>query len=171
MIPKNLVPEGYTAFIAGGYAACPALAADMDVWVSVRPAQATLDEVREQLLAHLADWDFGNFSFTEEMETRQCEGYQGMPGALILKVAKVQVGALTVHLLLTDGDVFSLLESFDISTHQIALTERGAVKGSMWTPITEPPIKLRDTPTTDARMEKIRARYAHPEIINDIWGL
>jgi len=67
MLPANLLPEPYqsTAFIAGGWAACPSLATDMDVWVPVPSPHVSkpepndirvlvhLHKVREEILKHL----------------------------------------------------------------------------------------------------------------------
>lgn len=162
MIPHNLLPEEYArnAFIAGGYAALPSAATDIDVWVSVQPHD--LADARTALLRHLHEQD--SF-FVEEQGDEQTiftisPDYElNVP---IRKVAKVRYyrSELPYHILVVGGDVDATLRSFDISTHQIALTPWGVVRGENWTSVTVPPLKLRDTPTTDERMEKIAARYA-----------
>lgn len=157
MIPTNLLPEGTNYCIAGGFAACPALAQDKDVWVfasEIEPGDA--GHRREELLKHLTEQ---GFEFEAEDETRNAHGYEGMID--ILKVATIRTNDIPIHLLVTTADsVFDLMESFDISTHQIALTPEGrVVRGSQFTSVTESPVKLRDTPTTDARMVKISQRY------------
>lgn len=163
MIPRNLLPDDYYdgACIAGGYAACPALASDMDVWVFV--PSYLLEDARALILEHLSHY---GFSYTkEERERQRAEGTD--PGGydvsgFILKVARVSLGHETIHILVTSfPGVLELLSSFDVSTHQVALTDAGVIRGGDWTPITEPPVKLKDSPTTDERMRKIARRYGH----------
>lgn len=160
MIPDNLLPAAYNdACIAGGFAACPSLATDMDVWVFV-PKSATLEEAREAILQHLkAERFYAKEEAEERRERSTDEGGYEISGR-VLKVAKVLV-AMDIHILVTDFELGGLLSSFDISTHQVALVPGGMIRGGDWTPITEPPVKLKDTPTTDARMEKIAKRYGH----------
>ena len=178
MLPVNLLPSGVAAFIAGGYAACPALATDIDVWVSVdthdaiNPWDAVWTE-RLRLLNHLHQY-FG-FTVTEEDQTGSVrdrnrmivrdtfEGYNlPLP---IYRVATVRVegASLPYHIIAVGAGLDEVLSSFDISTHQIALTEKGVVTGANWTPITEPPQVITEKFTTPARLEKIRARYQRKE--------
>lgn len=170
MIPPFLLPEDYhpNAIIAGGYAACPAMANDIDVWVTaVIDLRAARDVIRHHLhdraivkrpgRGHIRSYVFED---DQRTESSNFEGYT--MDVNIVKVAKVEIwGArLPYHILVTDANVDELLSAFDVSTHQVALTPLGVVTGESWTPINEPPAKLKNTPTTDARMEKIRSRYA-----------
>src|SRR5947208_1473633 len=84
VIPDDLLPEKYRefAFIAGGFAACPSLASDMDVWVlTPYPARmhddnipfddlrvhVWLQERRQELLEHLKA-KFSSWRLTEYTE-------------------------------------------------------------------------------------------------------
>lgn len=159
VLPENLIPNefGMSGFIAGGYAACPELASDIDVWVTV-PESDNLSIARERLLAHLTAQ---GYAFEPEEGAKSVS--DPYPFATV-KVAIVQVpGSLPVHLLVTGGSMEQVLNDFDISTHQCAITRRGerVYKGDRFTPLTEEPRILKMTPTTPARLEKIRARYAH----------
>lgn len=157
MIPSYLLPEGTPYFVAGGWAACPALATDMDIWVISRTPAPT----RTELLDH-----FKMRLFVDEYEEERSDEVEGDVDAysnpLTLKVARVSIGQKRFHILVTSGDITDVLNGFDISTHQVAITDSGTVvRGYSWTPITEPPVKLKDTPTTDVRMLKIATRYGH----------
>lgn len=161
MIPNSLLPEGTSYCIAGGWAACPALASDKDVWVFTEEVlSGDIGHRREELLKHL---EAEGYDFVPQDEERDACGYEGVIS--ILRVAKVEVpGDLPIHLIVTTAkDAFDLIDSFDISTHQVALSSRGhVIKGGMFTPTTVPPIRLKDTPTTPERLRKIAARYGHP---------
>jgi len=159
MIPNTLLPEGTSYCIAGGWAACPALALDKDVWVFADP-QEDIVALRDILLKHLED---DNAEYEVEDETRNAAGYEGVIS--ILRVAKVEVpGSVPIHLIVTNAlDPHDLISSFDVSAHQIALSSQGhVIKGGNFTPVTVKPVKLKDTPTTDERMRKIAERYGHP---------
>jgi hypothetical protein len=158
MIPSYLLPEGTPYFVAGGWAACPALATDMDVWVTSDNPARTRTEILEHFNAKL---------FADEYEEERSDEVAGDVDAysnpLTLKVARVLIGQKRFHILVTSGDISDVLNGFDISTHQVAITDSGTVvRGYHWTPVTEPPIKLKDTPTTNDRLIKIAARYGHP---------
>lgn len=165
-IPENFLPFGVDrhAFIAGGYAACPERASDIDVWVTDQTGR--LEMTRANLLAHLKA---SGFAAKEEIAQEGFRvdgfGYDELD-VRILKVAYVQQGAgrLPIHLMVTDAKPFPVLMHFDVSTHQIALVPIGGtldiMRGPEWTDITEEPVQIRETSATNARMEKIRTRYA-----------
>lgn len=163
MIPKGLLPPDYMdcAFIAGGYAACPPLARDIDLWVMVNPSQS-LAAVREEILAWLES-ELWPYEVQDDRRLRPlgttAEGYD----IIATKVAVVKSLHMShpIHIMLVDRSPRELLETFDISTHQVAIVFGNVIKGSGWTPITEPPRQLKDSPTTAARMEKIAQRYGH----------
>ena len=175
MIPVNLLPEQYHphAFIAGGYAACPALAQDIDVWVSVdtinapNPWDAVWD-AREIILRHL-DTTFhtvqpedveGSPRYRNRLIVRSTfEGYNLPLPIYRVATVKVDGASLPYHIIAVGADVDEVLSSFDISTHQVALTTRGVVKGEHWTPTWAPPVVINNKYTTPARLEKIRTRY------------
>ena len=171
MIPRLLLPESLydNAFIAGSYAACPALAKDMDIWVK----SEFLDIARECILRHLTgsafDKTFGSarvrFETTPEDSTQMLRDEYGGISALCTtrKVAQVRdrtTGQL-YHIRVTNGSVDQVLDSFDISTCMVALTQQGVVTGKYWTPITVTPIVIHDMPSTPARLKKLRERYEY----------
>ncbi len=163
MIPKELLPADLmgSAFIAGGYAACPALARDLDVWVYTNSEVESMEDVRARILTHLESdvWPYE----TADEDTRLAGMRDDNYPIFVLKVATVRSVHLThpIHILVVNQQPVDLLETFDISTHQVALVFGRVVKGSGWTPVTVPPVKLRDTPTTNERMARIAARYGH----------
>lgn len=169
MIPKSIVID-YRYVVAGGWAACPALATDRDVWVMC-PANEDPGEVRAKLLQNLSEGEY-RYDYTEEDEDRlDLQGYTGL--YQVLKVAKIRMdawGGQDIHLLVTTADsALELVDAFDVSTHAVAIYDDGKiVRGTQWTPITEPPVMLRDTPTTAKRMAKIARRYGH-EAVAQIW--
>jgi hypothetical protein len=154
----NLVPEKWRkdAFIAGGYAACPAMASDIDLWIFVDDCggKYPLADVRKEVLAHIRS---EGVYINEEDEASQTD-YEGV-NVNILKVGVVPYGT-KIHVMVVDAPVHPVLCGFDISTHQIALLPSGEViLGQEWTPITAPPKVLIDTDRTAARLEKITNRY------------
>lgn len=180
MLPLDLLPADLqpNAFIAGGFAACPALAADIDVWVSINGDAAMLDAECARVLAHLRDAagyvyveQDGEGSRREQFATHPSmardqfvtSSFEGYHLSLrIRRVATVwKLGKLPYHIILVNGDVDEVLSSFDISTHQCALTVRGFVTGEQWTPLNEPPLVITQKYTTDERIDRISARYKH----------
>lgn len=166
-LPPNLLPRGMTraAFIAGGYAACPELATDIDVWVMVDPTK--LYEERRRILTHLVDHGFipcaGTDAPVKEEFTGDRLGYEDIT-ANILKVAEVWRGnQKPIHIMVTDAPALMLLLNFDISTHAIAFTDNGTIRAPEWTPLHMEPIIVKNhmTRKTQDRFNKINARYAH----------
>lgn len=169
-IPDELLPTGdykARAFVAGGYAACPSLATDCDVWVTVRD----VEQARDELLAYLYGVQ-GPRPSNMEVEHRlgAPDDYGVRLPVKTLKVARIPARIegrlLDIHLMVTTGDIDDVLDAFDISTHQCAITRRteleGRVyRGSRWTPLDVEPQVLRWTPTTPDRLDKIRTRYNH----------
>ena len=158
LIPKNLLPEGMHYFIAGGWAACPALATDRDLFVQTT---GDLNDTRAMLLDHMRAQ---GFDVTEEDEHRDFETSDGYSHIPIAKVGKVkQKFNKDIHVLVTSGDVENVLDTFDLSVSQVAITESGRiVKGTHYTDPTQPIYVVKDTPTTPAREEKYRRRFSFP---------
>ncbi len=137
-IIQAILPKKYHDkwVIAGGWAACPALASDMDVWVL---GIDDIDVVREELLAHTGTSSgvfVGRYLVVQvQDEIRTAPGYE-IENVLIRKVAKLTAVNLSIHLLVTDApSPAELLMGFDISTHQVAILHNGiVVKGPNWTP-------------------------------------
>lgn len=177
MFPVDLLPEAYRKSwcIAGGFAACPALATDMDVWVYGLPtekqAPGKLLAVRDEILDYFAAYKKTRtyrdlwFGYTPGVETRTTESY-GHP-CVIHKVAMIHATGTRkpIHLMVTDADSpMMLIDGFDVSTHAVALNHDGGVFYNIdtYTPPNEPPRQLRDTVTTPDRLRKIAARFGHP---------
>lgn len=193
MIPKGLLPpelDESAAFIAGGYAACPALATDVDIWITTGEI-GDLDDWDKvyALRLRLLEWirstpvmsSLRITSFVEEDGdgTRRDparsrvgrnstwftnlksthEGYIMVLPVRRVGVATIEGHSLPYQLIAVGGSVDDVLSSFDISTHQIALTSKGVVRGEHWTPLWEPPVVITTKYTTPARLEKIKARY------------
>lgn len=167
MFPKNLLPEQFRESwcIAGGWAACPALASDMDVWV-FGVATDKLAEVRQQLLDHLAAERKAKrmYYFEEGVETREVEGYDH-PNQ-VQKVAEIfaPFPAKKIHLMVTDASApGEIIAGFDISTHAVAITHTGFIYQSAdYTAPHVRPYQLKATKTTTDRMAKICKRFGHP---------
>lgn len=166
--PADLLPERWRdeAFIAGGFAASPALASDIDLWVSV-PSNWSLNEVRQEILDHLQSTgcDF------KELEDRRVSDDVFVDAEYMINLDMRKVAIIhgeramgyekPVHVIVVNGGPVDVLAGFDISTHQVALWRGRVLKGPQWTPLSEYPVKLKDTLTTDARMVKLTKRYAH----------
>lgn len=154
---KNLIPDHLLWCIAGGWAACPALASDMDVWV-YSVAHTDLLDVRREIIKHLAVEGF-------EFETLDDKVKIGdYPDELqTKKVAWVTIGTTEIHLMVTTAwSPRELVNSFDISTHMVAIDQDGRViRGEDWTPVSVPPRIVNYYPATQARLEKISARFGH----------
>lgn len=170
MVPAGLIPKGYEWCVAGGYAACPALAQDIDVWVW-GVATDDLETVRARLVQHLFD-TYTLSKVQSGTDTRKAPNYSQPTQITILKVAEVKdvqfsFGGYTttkpIQIMVTDAaSPEQILFGFDISTHQIAIMPDGVVwKGANWTAPHVPPVKLLDTAKTEERMQRIAARFGH----------
>lgn len=157
-IPEGILPVGTNAYIAGGYAACPERADDIDVWVRC-PTVDELDSFRQQLLSHLTEQHYAFDSLNDRREYK--DDYGDYVGG-VLKVARVQrPGERDIHIMVTNLQPIDLLDTFDISTHMVAFDgERCYRNPEKWSALTEDPIVWKMTPTTPDRLEKIRNRYA-----------
>lgn len=170
-LPECLMPPYHQVVIAGGYAACPHLAGDIDLWVFTD----TLISTRDRIIKDAKELGFHALVETPETTTEIIApndfGYDEL-GFQVMKVLsmpwwveddKGQFRNCPLHVMVTNAPgVIGLLLGFDVSTHQVAVTPRGdVVYGPDWTPLDEEPVKLFDTSKTDARMQKITARYQH----------
>lgn len=163
MIPP-FIPVAYRerAYIAGGWAACPALASDMDVWILATTQEANnpdfnLADLRAQVLNDIGP-------AVHEEDSLESGEYGGVE-IKIRKVCRITPSSgVSLHLMVTDAPIIeAVLANFDISTHQIAVSPFGEVIfGNNWTPITELPkvIEERRNGQTEARLKKITERYA-----------
>ena len=183
VIGAYLLPAPYdeTAFIAGGFAACPALAEDVDLWCPVDTTDANdpfvrvweeRDRVADSLRAAFGAW------FTEHDGNDTVRSKPPLPPHILhgklrstfegyhLAIPIRRVGVLDIpghslpyHIIMVGADIDEVLSSFDISTHQVALTSRGVVRGEHYTAPFEPPVVIQQKYTTDARIARIRQRY------------
>lgn len=185
MIPSNLLPENVrdSAFIAGGFAACPALADDIDVWVPVLSYDNSdpwdlCHKAQQQLATYLRDTFGGGFTAQDDELSKRVQNVEWARNRLlttaegyvmpipIYRVGSVEVpgASLPYHVIVVGGDIDEVLSSFDISTHQVALCpQKGVIKGEHWTPITERGFVLKNKYSTPARMLKLAKRYGWPD--------
>lgn len=168
------LPERWRSesFIAGGYAADPKLACDVDVWVSV-PVENNMDVVREEILQHLRERDYFRFEELSDVrvENELVDAYTNLQTRKVAIVRGSQTLSYTrpIHIIVTNGTVHDVLASFDLSVCQVAITFPNVagptvakiVHGRNWTPTDESIIVLKDTPTTMARLMKYQARFVH----------
>lgn len=187
MLPVNLLPAPYTytAFIAGGFAACPALAEDVDVWCPVdlvaddsdpfglvwNERDRVVEYLRREFGAAFVEHDgIGSRRDTVPTPPNQQRGrLVSTHEGYYLPIPIRRAGAVTIpgcslpyHIILVGGDIDDVLSSFDITTHMVALTRKGVVVGEHYTPPFEEPRVITKKFTTEARMTKIRARYRWP---------
>ncbi len=157
MIPEGLVPGGFDWMVAGGWAVCPALASDKDVFVLIDRNTDDSESVRALILAGLKNY---GFDFEEEGGIEE-EIHRLQYGALVLRVAKVDYHGQTLHVLIGLGpNPEDILNTFDLSICQIGIMSDGTlVRGDDVTPISAPIKIVRDTPTTAARLAKYQQRF------------
>ena len=164
MIPSNLLPEGSKWCVAGGYAACPALAGDTDIWVMV---ETDLFGAYELLVHHLkqqVDDEWLIIAPRPDAAGADFVVHQLYVDEATVKVAQLYTDGRQFHIMLTYlNSPESIIGRFDISTHQVALTATGrVVTGPEWTPVSVPPVVSRHTgDRTTARLAKIQQRYGH----------
>lgn len=146
----------YDWCIAGGFAACPDKAGDCDVWV-LTGGDESLGSVRDGILQRLQALDI---AFVEESTpfSDVLESYATGVNIGTTKCARLADGR---QIIVTTADSASeLLDAFDVSAHQIALTSDGElVRGSGFTPIDQPVRALLRNEYTDSRLTKIACRY------------
>ena len=133
-------------FIAGGFVVNPPLALDVDLWFPF----SLLPEIQKKAKT---------FDFTPSTEIYEPSGAESI---LTLGTVITEEGTHPIHLLVTGQTVFSVLEGFDLSVHQIAETLDGfTVMGPRYTyPTEEIEVLGYWTPNrTLARYQKLCARY------------
>lgn len=173
----DLIGSGTQWCIAGGYAACPALATDMDVWIY--QVKDDLETVRRQLIVNIERltttlnetrpiWPEKRFLWTSSAETQLAPAYQGI-NVQILKVGDFiephSHRSKPIHLMVTDAtSPGEILEGFDISTHAVAIDQSGRIwKHSGWTAPHQPPAVLfvAKNGKTPERYDRICRRFGH----------
>ncbi len=185
MIPHNLFPAGTKWCIAGGYAACPALATDIDVWVyDVKEiARGDIGYRRAELIAYVEQWVASQninrpiwperrYRFETQEQTETMMAYD----QLVNHIEKVGVlysprsaGVKPIHLMVTTAyDPGSLISGFDVSTHAVAIDHDGRLwKHALWTAPHQPPAVIQVNAKTQERYQRICKRFGHPEVIQD----
>ena len=178
----KLLPETFRSSwcIAGGYAACPALAKDIDLWVYDRH---DLAEARQTILDHLkAQLDAVQryyqrpFAFEPEEATEQHQGDERYCN-LFINISKVAViygrsvnrEVKPVHIMVTDAPgPGELISAFDVSTHAVAIDHNNRVfKHGTYTHPGQAPALIRCNAKTQGRYEKICDRFGLPQAITD----
>lgn len=179
MIP-GLFPTGMEWCIAGGFAACPALATDIDVWVYGLLVD-DMDRVRAELIAGFEAfcatnnvnrpiWPEKRYLFTPQTEESSFLVYE-QESAYIQKVGVVYLPRSSkvkpIHVMVTNApDPGSLLTGFDVSTHAVAIDKTGRVwTEARWTPPQIVPIELSSNPKTPERMQRIATRFGHEKTL------
>lgn len=157
-------------FVAGGYAADPTLADDIDIWITVEDSYAAADEH-----AKLHDWlAIAGFQFEPQdvaaapqmIDVGRVDADGDTEYVVVFHVAVITAWrsirfSKPVHLHITSGTVLDVLRTFDVSTHAVAMRSNGQfIYGTGWTSKTVDPVILRDSPSTPARFVKISSRYA-----------
>ena len=177
MFPIELLPEAFQKqwCVAGGYAACPALSNDVDVWV-YRVPTLQLDDTREQLLEHL-----NTVAHIENVPAHRSLQYHVIPGEetrtaesycqefIQIKKVAIVYGRRTyhdmkpVHVVVTDAqNPGVIITGFDISTHAVAIEWNGRVWKTGYTAPQERPRRLRiANEHTEPRMIRICERFGH----------
>lgn len=163
---NNFLPLAFANrwVIAGEWAACPALAEDMDVWVlNHDPINA-----RQAILTFLAMTPWRNFRYTEESLSSTLEPsgrYEGVD-IRIEKVAELVwtgdgLPPKPIHLVVTDAPCpEALISAFDISTHAVAIGPMGQVyTHEEFTHPGEAMRLLRANVNTPTRVDRICARF------------
>jgi hypothetical protein len=151
--------------IAGGYAANPELAGDIDLWILADhkgekfDAQAVVKHLREEVdvvnVRRRAGYPNSNLVAAVPGVSRRWLEYH-------LSERAVTVDKKEIHVLVSDFRTpQELVDSFDISTHAIALDRSRFTFAKFYTsPRVTPHVARFDTPgSTLARLEKICARY------------
>lgn len=161
MIPSNLLPVKYqnSWCVAGGFAVCPALSTDTDVFVFVRELnQYVIDELRMYLGVVFGE------DFVPQSNFEGTPGYDGIIGTE--RIGVVHAPGRTFDIVMTDAeDVHALLATFDISTSQVAIMPNGAVvRGNHWTPPHEAPLMLLSREKSKQRYIKYARRFGHDTV-------
>jgi hypothetical protein len=161
----RFVPKPYrnSLFIAGGFAVHPASATDIDVWIINNadpsdPDRIETTDIRRDVLVYLTDRGFNHRELPESRVTNVIDGYP----ADTIKIATVRdtERAKEIHLLTTDLSPMELLDTFDLSISQIGFDLNGRVYTTeAWTDLQTPIRVLRETPTTQDRLEKYMLRF------------
>ena len=167
MIPTNLLPENVKWCIAGGYAACPALAGDVDIWVM---AEGPIFDAYAQIVTHLQQtFDDERLVISPRPDMSHDRSVHELyVDDVTIEVAQLYTDGRNFHIMVTyNATPEAIIQRFDISTHQVAVTSTGrVVLGPQWTPPHVMPTIIRHTgDRTAKRYEKICHRYGHQTVL------
>lgn len=167
-LPEDMWPR---AIVAGGYAADPDCAADIDLWVIGGDMEVDAFRIRKH--NHM-----GTFS---SLDSSPYEQFSNEFAVVTEQVVEMKLGKfgstyLPVQILVSSDKNFrDLLERFDISTHQVGISlepeiagRHRLVKGSKFTETTVQPRVITWTrpEQTIRRLKKVTSRYGfqpHPD--------
>lgn len=182
-VPEDLRPN---MVVAGGYAACPELADDIDVWVLADDEIDGLTEAcdreeylgsrRHRLKMHLAGMgtervsaDESDYAGDHKLVTTVTAllNFSGYNRSVRILDRKIQL------LVVPHRTPQELVDSFDISTHAIALQRSRFVFGRGWTRLNQTPNVLRwNQPGKSLeRLLKISKRYGMTPRPQDVAAL
>lgn len=164
--PWNALPAGYRpgAYIVGGYAVCPALAQDIDLFVLVEGTR-TFDSVLEELADYLT---VNGVAFTQYSKEERGELYvTAVPdGVCIGKALLIEDERfhkpVQVCLVLGAESILEALEGFDLSVHAFAQGYDGAYYSTPQATFMAAPIRVLKTGTpvtTLLRLQRLSVRY------------
>lgn len=163
----HYVPERWRskAVVAGGFAADPARARDVDIWI---PADNRYHEARTDVRNHLRKL---GLEYTLEIEHSTTDDEERAEDYAHHLVATIPngFGNRPVQILVSDAvNAQQLVEGFDISTHAIAKSLQPGTGGAMrvtfaarWTGTRVPPRVMRWTTPEDTlrRLQRVMLRY------------
>lgn len=164
MVPSYLIPEGMRYFVAGGFAVCPALASDIDVWFMVEGKPVT--EVINKLVAHLTRWQTMG-AIDVDFSYINGRVYHELHGTLNVATIAASDDRKAMHIMVTDDSPQDTIDDFDLSVCQVAITDNGEVyRGEHWT-APGAPIKIlkksaKYDPRTAERLTKYIRRFGQP---------
>ncbi len=158
-ILRSLAPPAYwdRLCIAGGYAACPPLAWDVDVWVlGVEPGSKAQAELVEHLMGKRLIEDGALWA-----------SYPGTDFEVLKPSVSWGPTGMDVQIIITERPTIPcLLASFDLGPHQVAISMSGYVEtGPLWQGlevVTCNPMAVkseRHLQLTLGRAQKLKYRY------------
>lgn len=162
-VPVNLRS---TMIIAGGYAAAPAEAGDIDIWIPSGDGPPLVSDStvmrwhRDDILEHLFE---AGITYVLPPPV----GYNGDVAKRLVCTIPSGYAGKAVQLLVTAAhDAQELVDSFDISTHAVAKTQQPGKSMQVtfakeWSSLREQPRVMRFTTPEEtlARLHKVTQRY------------
>jgi hypothetical protein len=150
--------------IAGGYAACPDKAGDIDVWLLDQDIKGSTWNLQHSIALQIDRTVNAFRRFPDDVPEHVQKDYQDTTFAL-LRAYHSKVSGKTVQILAApEKTLQELVNRFDVSTHAIGYMLADPftlVKGKNWTPIDQQPraCHLNTPDSTRERLVKLCARY------------